>query len=40
MPYLIKQLKKAEECLSRKEAKKILKKFTKLAGKPYVKPND
>ena len=39
MPYLIKQLKKAEECLSRKEAQKILKKVSKLNDKPYVKPN-
>ena len=38
MPYLIKQLKKAEECLSHKEAKKILKKVEKLEGKPYVDP--
>lgn len=39
MPYLIKQLKKAEECLSREEAKKILKKVDKLQDKPYVEPN-
>jgi hypothetical protein len=39
MPYLIKQLKKAEECLSREEAKKILKKVDKLNSKPYVEPN-
>ena len=40
MPYLIKQLKKAEACLSRKEARKILKKVDKLNDKPYVDPND
>ena len=39
MPYLIKQLKKAEQCLSRKEAQKILKKVDKLNDKPYVEPN-
>jgi len=39
MPYLIKQLMKAEECMSRKEAKKILKKVDKLDGKPYVEPS-
>ena len=39
MPYLIKQLKKAEDCLSREEAKKILKKVDKLEGKPYVEPS-
>ncbi len=39
MPYLIKQLKKAEECMSRDEAKKILKKVHKLDGKPYVEPS-
>ena len=39
MPYLIKQLAKAETCLSREEARKILKKVSKLNGKPYIKPN-
>ena len=39
MPYLIKQLKKAEDCLSREEARKILKKVDRLKGKPYTKPN-
>ena len=38
MPYLIKQLKKAEECLTREEARKILKKVGRLDDKPYVKP--
>ena len=40
MPYLIKQLRKAEACLSRKEARKILKKVDKLNDKPYLDPND
>ena len=39
MPYLIKQLMKAENCLSRKEAKKILKKVGKLEGHVYVEPS-
>lgn len=39
MPYLIKQLIKAEECMSRKEARKILKKVAKLDGHVYVKPS-
>ncbi len=39
MPWLIKQLTKAENCLSRKDAQKILKKVDKLDGQPYVKPN-
>jgi len=39
MPWLIKQLTKAENCLSRKEAKKILKKVDKLDGQSYVEPN-
>ena len=39
MPFLIKQLKNAENCLSRKEARKILKKVDRLKGKPYTKPN-
>ena len=30
MPYLIKQLIKAEQCLTRKEAKKVLKKIERL----------
>tara|TARA_B100000214_G_scaffold289800_1_gene219491 strand:+ start:996 stop:1130 length:135 start_codon:yes stop_codon:yes gene_type:complete len=38
MPWLIKQLMKAEECMSRKEAKKVLKKVKKLEDKPYIKP--
>ena len=38
MPWLIKQLKKAENCLTRKEAKKILKKVEKLEGHPYIEP--
>ena len=40
MPYLIKQLKKAENCLSRKEAQKILKKVDRLNDKHYIEPND
>ena len=40
MPYLIKQLKKAENCMSRKEAQKILKKVERLQDKPYIEPND
>ena len=40
MPYLIKQLKKAENCMSRKEAQKILKKVDRLNDKPYIEPND
>jgi hypothetical protein len=40
MPYLIKQLKKAENCMSRKEAQKILKKVERLNDKPYIEPND
>jgi hypothetical protein len=40
MPYLIKQLKKAENCMSRKEAQKILKKVERLQDKTYIKPND
>lgn len=39
MPYLIKQLRQAESCLSRKDAQKILKKVDKLEGQPYVEPN-
>ena len=39
MPYLIKQLMKAENCLSRKEAKKVLKKVDKLEGHVYVEPS-
>ena len=39
MPYLIKQLIKAEECMSRKEARKILKKVAKLDGHPYIEPS-
>ena len=38
MPWLIKQLMKAEECLTRKEAQKVLKKAERLDGKPYVEP--
>ena len=38
MPYLIKQLIKAEQCLTRKEAKKVLKKIERLDGHPYVPP--
>ena len=38
MPFLIKQLMKAEECMSRKEAKKILKKVERLEDKHYIKP--
>tara|TARA_B100002051_G_scaffold204904_1_gene195283 strand:+ start:332 stop:481 length:150 start_codon:yes stop_codon:yes gene_type:complete len=40
MPYLIKQLLKAEACATRKEAKKVLKKVDRLNEKPYVKPNE
>ena len=40
MPFLIKQLKKAEACLTRKEARKILKKVEKLEGHPYVEPTN
>ena len=40
MPFLIKQLRKAEECLSRKQAQKILKKVERLQDKPYIEPND
>ena len=40
MPWLIKQLKKAENCLTRDEARKVLKKFEKLKGHPYVKPTN
>ncbi len=40
MPYLIKQLQKAEACLTRKQARKILKKVEKLDGHPYVEPTD
>jgi len=40
MPYLIKQLKKAENCMSRKEAQKILKKVERLNDKHYIEPND
>ena len=40
MPWLIKQLKKAENCLSREEAQKILKKVDRLDGKPYVEPKN
>ena len=40
MPYLIKQLKKAENCMSRKEAQKILKKVERLQDKTYIEPND
>ena len=40
MPYLIKQLKKAEECLTRKDAQKILKKVERLQDKPYVEPKN
>ena len=36
---LIKQLMKAEQCMSHKEAKKILKKVDKLNGKHYVEPS-
>ena len=40
MPYLLKQLIKAENCLSRKKAQKVLKKVDRLNGKPYIEPND
>ena len=40
MPYLIKQLMKAENCTSRKEAQKILKKVERLQDKTYIEPND
>ena len=40
MPYLIKQLLKAESCSSRKEARKVLKKVKRLDGETYVEPND
>ena len=40
MPFLIKQLRKAEQCLSRKQAQKILKKVDRLHDKPYIEPND
>ena len=40
MPYLLKQLIKAENCLSRKKAQKVLKKVKRLQDKPYIEPND
>lgn len=38
MPWLIKQLIKAEKCLTRKDAQKVLKKAERLNGKHYIKP--
>tara|TARA_B100002051_G_scaffold166169_1_gene156944 strand:+ start:91 stop:219 length:129 start_codon:yes stop_codon:yes gene_type:complete len=40
MPYLIKQLKKAEACTTRKQAQKVLKKVKKLDGETYIKPDE
>ena len=40
MPYLIKQLLRAEGALSHKEAKKVLKKVERLDGHIYVEPNE
>ena len=40
MPYLIKQLLKAEDCMSRNEAQKILKKVERLNEKPYIEPKN
>ena len=40
MPWLIKQLIKAEECLTREGAQKVLKKADRLNGKHYIKPKN
>ena len=40
MPYLIKQLERAENCLTREEAQKILRKVERLKGGVYVPPKN